>query len=181
MQDETNCFQVTRLVLIPLLLLTAPAGGASAQQTVVSKTAAGTAASAYLNGMGRLQAAPEDCDTADAAPDSCSAATPQELVAGQTVQAVRSSGFLQLDSIGADQPLQTAGDDAGLEKLFQLGKGTEWRIAGGEAEGSNQVGVFASQQLWQAGSTATVKFDAGVIAESKTGSAAGLAGLALNW
>ncbi len=181
MLDKINCSSVPLCVILSLFLLTIPAGAANAQETVVSKTASGTAASAYLNGMGHLQAAPEDCDTAGTAPAACSAATSQELVAGQTVQVVQSSGFLQLDSIGADQPLQSGGDPAGLEKLFQPGKGTEWHIAAGDAEGPNQVGVFASQQLWQAGNAASVKLGAGMNVEARTGNATGLAGLAVEW
>jgi hypothetical protein len=168
---------------ITLSMQVAFACGAKAQMTVVSKTATETPVSSFLGGMKGLQAAPESCAEAETNPAACSSATSQEVIARRA--ASTGSGdiavLLSAQAGNAVSPQPQGQDTVALERLFQLSDKTEWRIAAGEDESPNQVGVFASQKLWQSENNTSLKFDAGVNVEAKTGSTAGLAGFVMAW
>jgi hypothetical protein len=175
---------VFALALTPQII---PAATAMAQTTVVNKTATGTPLSAFLSGMGALQAVPASCPASETGPAACSSATAGEILARRVTGSAAASetvaGLQVLLSQGAltAEPAPGPQTQAGMEQLFQLSDKLEWRIEAGEAEAANLVGVFASRTLWQKGDNMSVKLDTGVNVETKTGSTTGVAGFAVAW
>ncbi len=194
-------FLLSECALILILLMQIGfSGAATAQISVIQKTSATTPPPTHLNlnSSAGWNSAPEVCTFSAGSPSPWQPATPPEdqaqpqgLKAGtcspRAAARAEISAFLESQKVAGEETAKAGAEEqqrasaAAMERLFQLSETVEWRIESGEADDSNVVGVFASRTLYQGAANTSLKFDAGVNVEAKSGSTAGLAGFVVAW